>query len=137
MKKWEEWKRDGSLTTVGAVVALLIITLVVVVNYHKIKGIPPQVEQQVQVSEAPKIPFLGEHTILAYMDAGHKVVTLYRDAGIVCVENTPEKFGNPSSGTGAAFSCWDVDTAPKRIKELMIKRSKEQGSNDCGFGPCR
>lgn len=90
-------------------------------------------------SEAPNLPELGWYTILAYLHDGYKVVTLYRDAGIVCVENTSENFGNPSVGTGAAFSCWDVEAAPKRIQELVLKYEQQKVAKsalDCGYAPC-
>lgn len=67
---------------------------------------------------------LGGYTILAYVDEGNKVVTLYGGAGIVCVENTRGAGNKPSTSQTAAFSCWDVETAPKKIRALIPKEKE-------------
>lgn len=71
--------------------------------------------------EPNQIKKFDGYTVIGYLDGGNKVITLYDTVGVVCIENA----ANPGTGDGsishaefAAFSCWDVETAPVKIKNL-------------------
>ncbi|GEM_PF-6156408 len=98
----------------------IIHVLLVSITMLTLLGCEPKTEsKQVQVLQ---VPDLGGYTILAYMDEKNKVVTLYKGAGVVCIENAIHKY--PATGNNAAFSCWDVDVAPQKL-QVLTKNYKE------------
>lgn len=79
------------------------------------------------------IPTGAESSVIATLDGSRKVITLNKEFNLVCVENSREGITTPQD-TAAAFSCWDVDAAPKKVREL-VEKQKSTGT-DCGVGPC-
>lgn len=62
------------------------------------------------------LPEVGGYVIVAYVDEKKGMVTLNESLGITCVHRSVALDGT------APFSCWDVDTAPKKIQELIKNR---------------
>ena len=74
----------------------------------------------------PSLPDIGgDYKALGFL-GGNKVITLYGQAGVVCVEYGDPQ-GRPYTSNMAAFSCWDVDAAPGGIKGLIPEKFLKGG----------
>ena len=93
----------------------LLVVSVIVVLLVGCDGFEPQ------PANKPSVPDLGTSQTIAYFDEGNKIVNVYPTVGIVCIEQTRIRYGTRSTVQDAAFSCWDIDTAPKVLKSLVSK----------------
>ena len=80
-------------------------------------------------SQNNSLPQFAKSIPIASIDDGERLVTYNEDLDLVCVENASKITGSPERAYSAAFSCWGVDTASKKIQELIRKHK-----NVCDVG---
>lgn len=61
----------------------------------------------------------GSYEVIGSIDSGRKTITLYGDIGVVCIESSAPSFPGPAVKNMAAFSCWGVESAPAKLKEII------------------